>query len=117
MYKGVRCIKLKNENGDLSWNIINIDKFGLTKIRRVDDGHMGTFSSRSLSWFILASSLMIVDGYNSKTKIIRSSKKLQEAIFCPKCNSKADYYDKWFNGDELEIVCECECGCRWECKI
>lgn len=117
MYKVGQFIKLKKDNGYILWKIISIDKFGLAKIRRVDDGHREKFSSRSLGRFILASSLMIVDGYKSKKKIIRSSKKLQEAIFCPKCNSKADYYDKWFNGDELEIVCECECGCGWECKI
>lgn len=115
MYKVGQFIKLKKDDEYITWEIVNIDKFGLVEIRRIDDGHREKINSRSLDWFILTGSLRIVDGYKSKKKIIRSSKKLQEAIFCPKCNSKADYYDKWFNGDELKIVCEC--GCRWECKI
>ncbi len=118
MYKVGQFIKLKKDDEYIMWEIINIDKFGLIEIRRVDDGHKEKFSSRSLDWFILTGSLVIVDDYKPKKKIIRSGKELQEAIICPKCNLEAEYYDKWFVGDELTVlVCECECGCKWKYKL
>ena len=118
MYKVGQFIKLKKDDEYIMWEIINIDKFGLIEIRRVDDGHKEKFSSRSLDWFILTGSLVIVDDYKPKKKIIRSGKELQEAIICPECNLEAEYYDKWFSGDELtEIVCECECGCKWKYEL
>ena len=118
MYKVGQFIKLKKDDEYIMWEIINIDKFGLIEIRRVDDGHKEKFSSRSLDWFILTGSLVIVDDYKPKKKIIRSGKELQEAIICPECNLEAEYYDKLFVGDELTVlVCECECGCKWEYKL
>lgn len=118
MYKVGQFIKLKKDDEYIMWEIINIDKFGLIEIRRVDDGHKEKFSSRSLDWFILTGSLVIVDDYKSKKKIIRSGKELQEAIICPECNLEAEYYDKLFVGDELTVlVCECECGCKWKYKL
>lgn len=78
------------------------------------------FKERSLNWFILTSSLMIVDDCKPKKKIIRSGKKLQEAIICPECNLEADYYNKWFVSDELAVLvceCECECGCEWKYEL
>ena len=118
MYKVGQFIKLKKDDEYIMWEIINIDKFGLIEIRRVDDGHKEKFSSRSLDWFILTGSLVIVDDYKPKKKIIRSGKELQEAIICPECNLEAEYYDKLFVGDELTVlVCECECGCKWKYKL
>ena len=118
MYKVGQFIKLKKDDEYIMWEIVNIDKFGLIEIRRVDDGHKEKFSSRSLDWFILTGSLVIVDDYKSKKKIIRSGKELQEAIICPECNLEAEYYDKLFVGDELTVlVCECECGCKWKYKL
>lgn len=118
MYKVGQFIKLKKDDEYIMWEIINIDKFGLIEIRRVDDGHKEKFSSRSLDWFILTGSLVIVDDYKPKKKIIRSGKELQEAIICPECNLEAEYYDKLFVGDELTaLVCECECGCKWKYKL
>ena len=118
MYKVGQFIKLKKDDEYIMWEIINIDKFGLIEIRRVDDGHKEKFSSRSLDWFILTGSLVIVDDYKPKKKIIRSGKQLQEAIICPECNLEAEYYDKLFVGDELTVlVCECECGCKWKYKL
>lgn len=118
MYKVGQFIKLKKDDEYIMWEIVNIDKFGLIEIRRVDDGHKEKFSSRSLDWFILTGSLVIVDDYKPKKKIIRSGKELQEAIICPECNLEAEYYDKLFVGDELTmLVCECECGCKWKYKL
>lgn len=118
MYKVGQFIKLKKNDEYIMWEIVNIDKFGLIEIRRVDDGHKEKFSSRSLDWFILTGSLVIVDDYKPKKKIIRSGKELQEAIICPECNLEAEYYDKLFVGDELTVlVCECECGCKWKYKL
>ena len=118
MYKVGQFIKLKKDDEYITWEIVNIDKFGLVEIRRADDGHKEKINSRSLDWFILTGGLMIMDNYKSQKKVIRSGKEFQEAVICPECNSKADYYDKWFSGDELtEIVCECECGCRWGYKF
>lgn len=118
MYKVGQFIKLKKDDEYIMWEIINIDKFGLIEIRRVDDGHKEKFSSRSLDWFILTGSLIIVDDYKPKKKIIRSGKELQEAIICPECNLEANYYDEWFVGDELTVlVCECECGCKWKYEL
>ena len=118
MYKVGQFIKLKKDDEYIMWEIINIDKFGLIEIRRVDDGHKEKFSSRSLDWFILTGSLVIVDDYKPKKKIIRSGKELQEAIICPECNLEAEYYDKLFVGDELTVlVCECECGCKWKYQL
>lgn len=118
MYKVGQFIKLKKDDEYIMWEIVNIDKFGLIEIRRVDDGHKEKFSSRSLDWFILTGSLVIVDDYKPKKKIIRSGKELQEAIICPECNLEAEYYDKLFVGDELTVlVCECECGCKWKYKL
>lgn len=118
MYKVGQFIKLKKDDEYIMWEIVNIDKFGLIEIRRVDDGHKEKFSSRSLDWFILTGSLVIVDDYKPKKKIIRSGKELQEAIICPECNLEAEYYDKRFVGDELTVlVCECECGCKWKYKL
>lgn len=118
MYKVGQFIKLKKDDEYVMWEIINIDKSGLIEIRRVDDGHEEKVISRSLDWFILTGSLVIVDDYKPKKKIIRSGKELQEAIICPKCNLEADYYDKWFVDGELTVlVCECECGCKWKYKF
>lgn len=118
MYKVGQFIKLKKDDEYIMWEIVNIDKFGLIEIRRVDDGHKEKFSSRSLDWFILTGSLVIVDDYKPKKKIIRSGKELQEVIICPECNLEAEYYDKLFVGDELTVlVCECECGCKWKYKL
>ena len=118
MYKVGQFLKLKKDDKYVMWEIINIDKSGLIEIRRVDDGHREKVISRSLDWFILTGSLVIVDDYKPKKKIIRSGKELQEAIICPKCNLEANYYDKWFVSDELTVlVCECECGCEWKYKF
>lgn len=118
MYKVGQFIKFKKDDEYVMWEIINIDKSGLIEIRRVDDGHREKVISRSLDWFILAGSLVIVDDYKSKKKIICSGKELQEAIICPECNLEAEYYNKWFVGDELAVlVCECECGCEWKYEL
>lgn len=74
MYKVGQFIKLKKDNEYIVWEIIDIDKFGLVEIRRVDDGHKEKINSRSLDWFILTGGLMIMDNYKSQKKVIRSGK-------------------------------------------